>query len=495
MLFELSKGISNIHNNICENIRVYNKIIKIRTILGTEVIISNEIKLIMFYIVRKALLIESPTPSILVRSRNAPCVVLGLRVVDILYPIANGQRELIIGDRQSGKSTIWLCSVISQKIRNTGTICKRKLFSSICSVGSRCSSILRFIKMIERSDSRNYCSFIITPITDAMGAQFIGHLTGTSIAEAIRNSGSLFQAAYDDLSKHAVAYRQLCLFLRKPAGREAYPSDVFYLHARLLERSCNLGFLGYFGALMSLPVIETLNNDLSAYIATNVISITDGQIYLDLTLFGIGQCPAVSTEKSVSRVGAKSMDATGRASAFSIYRLIGAVKQEMDNSAKTDSFALRWNRYQKLLLWIVQRSSQSKQLSTIGNLAIHIGCLDSIAMSGLGILLLLAAEFALYHMNNNIALTDRLWHRGNNTVLDIIGNTTKYILMFNQSIRVITTTCFFLSCTIAAVSSVKTLVARTTMQILSSATSFLTFTKVYSKNNEQGNFKILVNFK
>ena len=122
-----------------------------------------------------------------------------------------------------------------------------------------------------------------------MGAQYSAHLTATSLGEIYRNSGSILQAMYDDLSKHAVAYRQLCLFLRKPAGREAYPSDVFYLHARLLERSCNLGGTGNFGSLMSLPVIETLNNDLSAYIATNVISITDGQIYLDLTLFGMGQ--------------------------------------------------------------------------------------------------------------------------------------------------------------------------------------------------------------
>ena len=182
-----------------------------------------------------------------------------------------------------------------------------------------------------------------------MGAQFVGHLTGTAVAESSRNLGALFQSAYDDLSKHAVAYRQLCLFLRKPAGREAYPSDVFYLHARLLERSCNLGGVGSLGALMSLPVIETLNNDLSAYIATNVISITDGQIYLDLALFGIGQCPAVSTEKSVSRVGAKSLDELSRGSAFALYGLIGEVKQEADNATKTDGYALRYSRYRKLM--------------------------------------------------------------------------------------------------------------------------------------------------
>ena len=191
--------------------------------------------------------------------------------------------------------------------------------------------------------------FVLSPVTDPMGAQFVAHLSATAIAENSRNYGFLHQAGYDDLSKHAVAYRQLCLFLRKPAGREAYPSDVFYLHARLLERSCNLGGMAFFGALMSLPVIETLNNDLSAYIATNVISITDGQIYLDLALFGIGQCPAVSTEKSVSRVGAKSLDALSRATAFRLYALVGEVKQESENAAKTDGYAVRYSRYQKFL--------------------------------------------------------------------------------------------------------------------------------------------------
>ena len=276
-------------------------------------------------------------------------MVTGLRVVDVLFPVANGQRELIIGDRQSGKSTVWICSTISASVRNSSVLSLRKLFSAISLVGSRCSTALRFLKMVERSNSRKHSTFLLSSVTDAMGAQYVAHLTCTSISEIYRNLGSLYQAAYDDLSKHAVAYRQLCLFLRKPAGREAYPSDVFYLHARLLERSCNLGGVGYFGALMSLPVIETLNNDLSAYIATNVISITDGQIYLDLTLFGLGQCPAISTEKSVSRVGAKSLDELSRASAFSLYSLAGSVKQESDNANKSESYALRFSRYRKFV--------------------------------------------------------------------------------------------------------------------------------------------------
>lgn len=241
-----------------------------------------------------------------------------------------------------------------------------------------------------------------------MGAQFVAHLTATAISENSRNFGALFQAAYDDLSKHAVAYRQLCLFLRKPAGREAYPSDVFYLHARLLERSCNLGGTGNFGALMCLPVIETLNNDLSAYIATNVISITDGQIYLDLALFGVGQCPAVSTEKSVSRVGAKSLDALSRGSAFQLYSLVGEVKQEADNATKTEGFTIRFSRYKKFLRVLVQRSSQSKNLSTALNFGTHSGYFDSIPISSIGILTLAISDLSLSVAGNNSFLSDRL---------------------------------------------------------------------------------------
>lgn len=276
-------------------------------------------------------------------------MVTGLRVVDVLFPVANGQRELVIGDRQSGKSTVWLCSSISANVRNAAVLAMRRLFSIIAFVGSRCSTAIRFVKLLERSQARSHCTFLLAPVTDSMGAQFSAHLSATAVSEIYRNHGHLYQGAYDDLSKHAVAYRQLCLFLRKPAGREAYPSDVFYLHARLLERSCNLGGVGSFGALMSLPVIETLNNDLSAYIATNVISITDGQIYLDLTLFGLGQCPAISTEKSVSRVGAKSLDELSRASAFALYSIVGQVRQESDNANKSDGFLLRFSRYRKFV--------------------------------------------------------------------------------------------------------------------------------------------------
>ena len=209
----------------------------------------------------------------------------------------------------------------------------------------------------------------------------------TAVAERGRNSGLHMQAGYDDLTKHAVAHRQMCLFLRKPAGREAYPSDVFFLHARLLERSCNLGRQATGGSLMSLPVIETLNNDLSAYIATNVISITDGQLYLDLALFGVGQCPAVSVEKSVSRVGAKSLDAISRASAFALYTLLGSVRQEAELTIKSHGFGSRQLRCAHFVQSLVQRSCQARTLSSCLLIAIHCGYTTCLPNSALAVLL------------------------------------------------------------------------------------------------------------
>ena len=170
-------------------------------------------------------------------------------------------------------------------------------------------------------------SVTCSSVTTTMSSQFISPLAATAITESRRNYGAAASISYDDLSKHAIAYRQLCLYLRKPAGREAFPSDVFYLHARLLERSCSLSARYSLGSIMSLPIIETLNNDLSAYIATNVISITDGQLYLDAILFGIGVLPAISTEKSVSRVGAKSLETLFRLISFRMYSTLGDVKQ------------------------------------------------------------------------------------------------------------------------------------------------------------------------
>jgi F-type H+-transporting ATPase subunit alpha len=250
-------------------------------------------------------LIDSISPSIKTRSRKLLAIPVGLYIVDTMYPVANGQRELIIGDRQTGKTSIILAMINSQCTRSSAGNTISMCWSG---VAQRIASVLRTVLAIGLDNVRWYTNVVSSSVTTSMSAQFMSPLSATAVLELCRNSGYDCGIGYDDLSKHAVAYRQLCLYLKKPAGREAFPSDVFYLHARILERSCALSARYSAGTLMSLPIIETLGNDLSAYIATNVISITDGQLYMDVTLFGTGLCPAVSSEKSVSRVGAKSLE-------------------------------------------------------------------------------------------------------------------------------------------------------------------------------------------
>ena len=178
----------------------------------------------------RATLVDSQSPSILVRSRKSPGIHVGLRVVDVLFPVAKGQRELVIGDRQSGKSTIWLCSFVSQQSLNAYLVRRRKISSVGSMVGGKLATTVRLTRTIARVGARAECALLVSGVTDSMGAQFLGNLAATSTAEFLRNRGGHWQAAYDDLSKHAVAYRQMCLFLRKPAGRETFPRTVFYLN-------------------------------------------------------------------------------------------------------------------------------------------------------------------------------------------------------------------------------------------------------------------------
>ena len=260
----------------------------------------------------------------------------------------------------------------------------------------RASTVIRCLYIFSRANARSISAFLFSSIIDTMGNQYVGNLTGTALLEYYRNNGFNHSISYDDLSKHAVAYRHLCLFLRKPAGREAFPSDVFYLHARLLERSCNLGKSGANGNLMSLPVIETLNNDLSAYIATNVISITDGQLYLDLALFGSGQCPSVSTEKSVSRVGAKSLDMFSRAVAFSLYSTVGSVKQEMDASVKSEGFQKRFSTFKRFNCSLIQRSCQNKHISCFASVINVFGFSLAFQLRYFGLLIYSFSRFSAF---------------------------------------------------------------------------------------------------
>jgi proton translocating ATP synthase F1 alpha subunit len=252
--------------------------------------------------------VDARAPNILSRSRRLINVATGFRLVDCLFPIATGQRELVIGDRQTGKSTLCVSSVLAQVPTNTESCSRKIIYGVYVCTAQKCSSVMRIYELFKRNKASKHVTVVFASVTEPMSLQYISPLAGTALAEFYRNTGRHALITYDDLSKHAVAYRQLSLALRKPAGREAFPSDIFFLHARLLERSCCLGASRGGGTLTCLPIIETLGNDLSAYVATNVVSITDGQLYLDAVLFGTGIFPAVSTEKSVSRVGAKSLD-------------------------------------------------------------------------------------------------------------------------------------------------------------------------------------------
>lgn len=252
--------------------------------------------------------VDSKAPNIMARSRRLTNVATGFRLVDCLFPIGTGQRELVIGDRQTGKSTLSVSSILAQVSTNDESY-SRKLMSAVyVCTSQKCSTVMRLFELLRRNRISKRVTVVFASVTESMSLQYISPLSGTALAEFYRNNGRHAIIVYDDLSKHAVAYRQLSLALRKPAGREAFPSDIFFLHARLLERSCCLGLSRGGGTLTCLPIIETLGNDLSAFVATNVVSITDGQLYLDSVLFGHGIFPAVSTEKSVSRVGAKSLD-------------------------------------------------------------------------------------------------------------------------------------------------------------------------------------------
>jgi proton translocating ATP synthase F1 alpha subunit len=323
-------------------------------------------------------LLDGYSPPISARSRKLVGIATGLRLVDVMFPIAQGQRELVIGDRQTGKTQVLVSSSFSQLFRNGQVGARKIIISYLSSLGQRTSSAVRSYTAIRYNNAAQFAVSLLASVTSTMSAQFIGPLSITALAELSRNIGNHAHVSYDDFSKHAIAYRQLCLYLRKPAGREAFPSDVFYLHARILERSCSLSHAYSLGTLLSLPVIETLSNDLSAYIATNVVSITDGQLYLDVTLFGIGNCPAISLDKSVSRVGAKSQDKLFRAVGFNIVKMVNDYKQESDSANKSEGFKLRAHRYSHLIAIFIQRTCTDRWSNLLYLFMLIAGLLDTI---------------------------------------------------------------------------------------------------------------------
>jgi F-type H+-transporting ATPase subunit alpha len=247
--------------------------------------------------------VDVKAPGIIPRRSVHEPVQTGLKIVDSLVPIGRGQRELIIGDRQTGKTALAIDAILNQRQINAGTDEKAKLYCVYVAIGQKRSTVAQIVKILEERGALDYTIVVSATASEPAPLQFLAPFSGCAMGEWFRDNGMHALIIYDDLSKQAVAYRQMSLLLRRPPGREAYPGDVFYLHSRLLERAAKLNDLHGAGSLTALPIIETQANDVSAYIPTNVISITDGQIFLETDLFYQGIRPAMNVGISVSRVG------------------------------------------------------------------------------------------------------------------------------------------------------------------------------------------------
>ena len=247
--------------------------------------------------------VELKAPGIIPRKSVHEPMMTGLKSVDSLVPIGRGQRELIIGDRQTGKTAIAIDCIINQRKAFVANDPEKSLYCIYCAVGQKRSTVANIVRVLQQHGSMDYSCVIAATASEAAPLQFLAPYSGCAIGEYFRDNGKHALIIFDDLSKQAVAYRQMSLLLRRPPGREAYPGDVFYLHSRLLERAAKMNETHGAGSLTALPVIETQAGDVSAYIPTNVISITDGQIFLETELFYKGIRPAINVGLSVSRVG------------------------------------------------------------------------------------------------------------------------------------------------------------------------------------------------
>ena len=280
----------------------------------------------------KRMQVDVKAPGIIPRQSVHEPMATGLKSVDALIPVGRGQRELIIGDRQTGKTAIALDTILNQKAINQGTDESQKLYCVYVAIGQKRSTVAQFVKVLEEQGALEYSIVVAATASDPAPMQFLAPFTGCTMGEYFRDNGMHAVIVYDDLSKQAVAYRQMSLLLRRPPGREAYPGDVFYLHSRLLERAAKLGKPSGSGSLTALPVIETQANDVSAYIPTNVISITDGQIFLETDLFFQGIRPAVNVGLSVSRVGSA-------AQTKAMKKVAGKIKGELAQYREMAAFA------------------------------------------------------------------------------------------------------------------------------------------------------------
>lgn len=276
--------------------------------------------------------VEVKAPGIISRKSVHEPVQTGIKAIDALIPIGRGQRELIIGDRQTGKTAIAIDTIINQKQMHLDGADSDKIFCIYVAIGQKRSTVAQIVKRLEEEGAMDYTVVVAATASDPAPMQFLAPYTGCSIGEYFRDSSRHALIIYDDLSKHAVAYRQISLLLRRPPGREAYPGDVFYLHSRLLERAAKMSDEKGGGSLTALPIIETQGGDVSAYIPTNVISITDGQIFLESELFYKGIRPAVNVGISVSRVGSA-------AQIKAMKKVSGSMKLELAQFREMEAFS------------------------------------------------------------------------------------------------------------------------------------------------------------
>ncbi|MDR0526870.1 MAG: F0F1 ATP synthase subunit alpha [Spirochaetaceae bacterium] len=268
--------------------------------------------------------VESPAPSVIERAGVQTPLQTGILAIDAMIPIGRGQRELIIGDRQTGKTAIAIDTIINQK--KTGVICV------YCAIGQKSSSVAAILESLKKYGALDYTFIVFASASDSAALQYLAPYSAVAMAEYFMHEGKDVLIVYDDLSKHAIAYRTISLLLRRPPGREAFPGDVFYLHSRLLERAARLSEAKGGGSITALPIIETQAGDISSYIPTNVISITDGQIFLDSELFNSGMRPAIDVGLSVSRVG-------GAAQAKAVRKVAGRLRLDLAQYREMAAFA------------------------------------------------------------------------------------------------------------------------------------------------------------
>lgn len=331
--------------------------------------------------------IEKSAPGIIARRSVCEPMLTGIKVIDNLIPIGRGQRELIIGDRQVGKTAIAIDTILNQRLAHENNDVANKIYCIYVAIGQKQSSIARLVKTLEDYGAMDYTIIVAATASDSAALQYLAPYTGCAMGEYFRDHGMHSLIIYDDLSKHAVAYRQMSLLLHRPPGREAYPGDVFYLHSRLLERAAKLNDERGGGSLTAIPIIETQAGDVSAYIPTNVISITDGQIFLETDLFYQGVRPAVNIGISVSRVGSAAQTKAMKRIAGHIkldlaqYREMAVFSQfSSDLDETTKQFLAKGERLVEIL-----KQPQYKPLSNAEQIAVFYlgvnGYLDQLNVS------------------------------------------------------------------------------------------------------------------